>query len=100
MDGRDKDTPINLVRQGGEPYQFTKHFLNWEHKNLDNDNDNNVIKELTGIKGNQEIISLNSNDINKILANDGYLDPKTNKFSIKELIETFPSGVKPTEKES
>lgn len=100
LDGRDPDCPINLVRAGNEPPQFTRHFLNWvKTASHGLSHDDAAFAKMAGVKADSQFVSMKAEDLAKIVESQGYLDPETNKFPLDALLNEFPSGVQPDKKE-
>ena len=87
---------ISDVQAGKEPALFTVNFIQWEpevaQRWLDED-------PIARVKAQGDLSAEeNKSSIEKTLF-EGFLDPKTNKFSYADLKLQFPKGVKGTQKE-
>lgn len=76
------------VEAGYEPPSFTAHFVAWDNEVSDKWVKGEKKPEAKRMQTKQ----ISSNDV-------GFLDPATNKFSLKELQGGYPDRIKPNAKE-
>jgi len=88
-DGR-QECPVYQIQAGYEPPSFTAHFIAW-----DAEVSQKWAKPVAEGKKAEAKVKPQA-----VTANDvGFLDPKTNKFDLKELQGVYPDRVEPSKKE-